>query len=84
MPYILPELREKLDVTDNITVLLPSSAGELNFVITRLVAEFLGPEPRYDDFNEAIGVLESAKLELYRRLVATYEDWKMAENGDVY
>ena len=44
----------------------------------------LGPSPRYRDFNAAIGVLECAKLELYRRAAATYEDAKLAEHGDVY
>jgi hypothetical protein len=30
-----------------------------------------------------IGMLECAKLELYRRSVANYEDEKILENGDV-
>ena len=30
-----------------------------------------------------IGALESAKLELYRRSIALYEDTKIKENGDV-
>ena len=32
----------------------------------------------------AIGALEAAKLEFYRRVVAPYEDQKMLDNGDVY
>ena len=39
---------------------------------------------RYAHLNEAIGVLECAKLELYRRVAAPYEDEKIAESGDVY
>ena len=39
---------------------------------------------RYAHLNEAIGALESAKLELYRRLAAPYEDEKIRESGDVY
>ena len=39
---------------------------------------------RYAHLNEAIGVLECAKLELYRRVAAPYEDGKRAETGDVY
>jgi hypothetical protein len=31
-----------------------------------------------------IGVLECAKLELYRRVAAPYEDAKCEDNGDVY
>lgn len=38
---------------------------------------------RYADYNEVIGVLESCKLEFYRRHVAAYEDRKIKENGDV-
>ena len=36
------------------------------------------------ELNEAIGALECATLELYRRKVAPYEDGKIAENGEVY
>jgi len=39
---------------------------------------------RYAHLNEVVGVLECAKLELYRRVVAPYEDQKMTESGDVY
>lgn len=62
----------------------PDSAGSLNFAITMLVKSFLGDNPRYDDYNSAIGALECCKLELYRRAVAPYEDKKIEENGDVY
>lgn len=87
MPYINPGIRKRFD-----TVLLPLSRriiseGELNYIITRLVDGFLrsrAVEPRYQDYNTVIGVLECAKLELYRRLVAPYEDQKMLENGDVF
>jgi hypothetical protein len=39
---------------------------------------------RYAHLNEAVGVLECAKLELYRRIAAPYEDDKRSETGDVY
>jgi hypothetical protein len=39
---------------------------------------------RYALLNEAIGALECAKIELYRRLAAPYEDEKRQETGDVY
>jgi broad-specificity NMP kinase len=39
--------------------------------------------PKYHKYNAAVGVLECAKLELYRRLVSGYEDTKIIENGDV-
>jgi len=62
----------------------------LNFAVTYLVKRYLsdlaGGADRitYAEYNAAIGVLESAKLELYRRMVAPYEDGKREENGDVY
>lgn len=88
MPYISPEKRVGLDefladVPRNLT------AGEVNYLITDILLTHLGnrfggPRPRYDDYNEAIGVLECVKLELYRRAVAPFEDIKREENGDVY
>jgi hypothetical protein len=38
---------------------------------------------KYDDYNEQIGILECAKLELYRKRAAPYEDLKEQENGPV-
>jgi len=58
-------------------------AGELNYIVTKILLAWLDM-PSYDRFNAAIGALECAKLELYRRMVAPYEDKKIAENGDVY
>ena len=62
------------------------NAGELNYAITELLRFYLDTTTghRYRYYNEAIGVLECAKMELYRRLVAPYEDEKIKENGDVY
>jgi hypothetical protein len=37
----------------------------------------------YTNINAVIGVLECVKLELYRRLAASYEDKKVVENGDI-
>jgi hypothetical protein len=81
MPYVDAAARERLDSGAS-----PATAGELNYTISRLVDAYLSRNgsPRYADFNEAIGVLECAKLELYRRLVAPYEDGKIREHGDVY
>ena len=57
--------------------------GILNYIITRLCHWWLGDNPNYAKYNELIGVLECAKMELYRRKVAPYEDKKIIENGDV-
>ena len=58
--------------------------GGLNYAITRLVCAWLGSKPTYSLYNRAIGVLECAKLELYRRAVSVYEDEKRRDNGEVY
>lgn len=83
MPYIPFERREDLEGGS-----IPVSPGELNFIITDAITNYLrwrrGGDYNYEVLNEVMGVLESAKLELYRRIVAEYEDTKREENGDVY
>ena len=81
MPYIDEDARQRLD-----TGAMPTNPGELNYAITRLIDAYVSEKGalRYAHLNEAIGVLECAKLELYRRVVAPYEDDKMAAAGDVY
>lgn len=85
MPYILPEKRDDLDpVIEQLSGrLINSGAGELNYVITRLLSDHYMFN-RYAFINEAIGILECAKQEFYRRVAVPYEDKKIAENGDVY
>ncbi len=58
--------------------------GDLNYILTQATLEFLGEKPCYASYNMVIGALECAKLELYRRMAAPYEDKKIEENGDVY
>ena len=85
MPYVDTDARARLDGGAD-----PVNAGELNYAITKLVDAYLARcaedagRLRYAHLNEAIGVLECAKLELYRRVAAPYEDEKIAESGDVY
>jgi hypothetical protein len=65
--------------------MIAESGGELNYLITTLIQEYILREGlSYATLNEVIGVLECAKLELYRRVVTPYEDSKIQENGDVY
>jgi len=59
--------------------------GRLNYIISRLLFKaYFADGVRYVKINRAVGVLECAKLELYRRIAAPYEDKKRRENGDVY
>ena len=77
MPYI-PQARREF-------IYIPANSGELNFMITELVTLYIkAHEKKYATLNEAIGALECAKLELYRRVLSPYEDKKIKQNGDVY
>jgi hypothetical protein len=81
VPYIDQIAREEI-----LSGREPETAGELNFAITLLADRYLARKGgiRYAHVNEVMGAMECAKLELYRRLAAPYEDRKMAEAGDVY
>ena len=85
MPYISQAARVDLEFHNNRG---PGSAGELNYLVTGLVTDYIaekyGGRLSYSAVNEVVGVLECAKMELYRRIAVPYEDKKMEENGDVY
>ena len=98
MPYIKKELRAKLDPDIDKLVAQISDVnswgvaadGEVNYIITRIIKSvFVNPsksgetKESYFNYNRAIGVLECAKLELYRHQIGKYEDKKISENGDV-
>jgi len=82
MPYISPIKRTNL-IPELET--LPTNSGELNFVFTQVIQQYLLlNKTSYSTINDVIGALEGAKLEFYRRVAAPYEDLKIMENGDVY
>lgn len=70
---ILTEIKERVGAT-----------GDLNYIITKVCLAFLDGKRSYALYNEVVGVLECAKLELYARLVRPYEQEKITANGDVY
>jgi hypothetical protein len=81
MPYIEPQDRLHI-LADEKSI---SSPGELNYFISTLVNWYISEKGKnYSTLNEVVGVLECAKLELYRRIIAPYEDVKIEQNGDVY
>ena len=58
--------------------------GAYNYIISRIIHQFLIVNGlKYDNINSMIGVLECAKLELYRMIAAPYEDTKILENGNI-
>ena len=92
MPYITPERRKELDkeihyLANALKLLRDSSddaagyVGDLNYTISELITKVI-PDKRYKHINEIVGVLESLKLEFYRRYAGPYEDLAVIKNGD--
>ena len=94
MPYIKQEDRKKFD--DILNLFQQKSGkllqemdrsflvGELNYLISRILHIWVHHNGLcYTTLNSAIGVLECCKQELYRQIVAPYEDKKKEENGSV-
>lgn len=83
MPYIKQQTRT-IHAIGLLAAPRPLTPGDLNFVLSSLVLQYIADcGLSYVTLNEALGVLEAVKLELYRRVVGPYEDRKIAENGDL-
>lgn len=85
MPYIKQKNRDEMFMGDAAEYERePISIGELNYCISRRIHTYLENVGLcYKNINGIIGVLECAKLELYRQIAAPYEDIKKKENGSV-
>ncbi len=85
MPYIKQEDRDTKSPNPNENWEIAATAGDLNYQFTCMINHYLSDKVvNYAAYNAVIGALECCKLELYRRMVAPYEDTKIKENGDVY
>jgi hypothetical protein len=83
MPYIKQADRVKFEFFMD-SLPSPQTAGELNYLITRISKQYLEANgSRYEQLNAVVGALECAKMECYRRIISPYEDIKIEENGDV-
>ena len=81
MPYITNKSHRKiLDSMIEKYRLLLGQNGHLNYFLYKLAKENCN---NYATYKEFLGELEAAKLEIYRRQIAVYEDKKIKENGDV-
>lgn len=84
MPYISPERRQVFDqhldaIAENLT-----SGGEINYCAYRLCLAFINKTGMsYTNSMVPFSALGAAQMELYRKVIAPYEDKKIAENGDV-
>jgi len=66
-------------------VIPAANSGELNFQLTTLAIYYMEEHGKsYQTFNDISGAFTEALAEFRRRVVAPYEDGKIAENGDVY
>ncbi len=86
MPYIKEEKRQLYakalaelasELRDQNT-----ESGDVVYCIYWLLKQLYG-EGNFELRSDALKVLEAAKLEYYRRIMAPYEDRKIKENGDV-
>jgi hypothetical protein len=85
MPYIKKYKRD--DLNDYLDILGHNieTEGELNYAITMLCKKFIEKQGEsYSTYNTVVGVLSCAQMELYRRMIAEYENKKIRENGDVF
>lgn len=93
MPYIAPELRERLDnLIGDIWYVCQDKEyqdkidGVANYLISSIASSLLDPKPLDWDYASkarVIGLFECAKLEAYRRHFEAYEDCALLKNGDI-
>lgn len=81
MPYIAATAQDAFsDLLEEINKAEIKTAGELNFLFTRLAIRYIESNSlRYAFMNDVMGALEGAKLEFYRRVAEPYEAQKAFE-----
>ena len=93
MPYIKKDQRARYDtLVGELAAALSEQPveqlkGHANYVITQILRKAWGVVDRanesYSNYADIIGTLECAKLEMYRRWVAKYEDGAIERHGDL-
>lgn len=82
MPYIQNERRL---IVDNIVQLMKDAEikanGDLNYILYKYCKYYI--EPSYNNYKNFCAELRQCATEIERRILANYEDEKIAENGDV-
>ncbi len=90
MPYLTKEVRTKLDeAIDSLIEQFQedgvSIPGGINYAICRMADGVVAATGEsYSIYNTLLGSLECAKQEIYRRMIAPYEDFKCQQNGEVF
>jgi len=63
----------------------PKDALELNYIIGKMANDYFANRGLCGaSIKEVLGALEGAKLEVYRRVIAPYEDKKVISNGETF
>jgi hypothetical protein len=84
MPYITQNVRETIDSHLDPLVENLHTAGDLNYVITRIAAKYLLDKGlNYSEINAVSGVLQKVAAEFDARVTRPYEDQKIWQNGDI-
>lgn len=85
MPYVQQERRKELDseIEALVKKLKEMALGDVVYALYRITKDVYGNTKNYYTKVQGITALESTKLEYYRRILASYEDEKSKENGDI-
>ena len=91
MPYLKSKDRNTINSTGGDKIAnyfakldAKNMAGALNYLNFKIVKKWIEKnEKRYWIFALIVGTLVCCILEIYRRLIAPYENQKIKENGDV-
>jgi len=87
MPYITPSKRAALDPAvvrlQHTLGDLGYEEGDLNYVISRLVAFYFNGCSRYKMIARVTGVLKNVSDEFARRVTGLYEEDAIKKNGDI-
>lgn len=82
MPYIKGENRPPMDeIVDLMLEKGVNVNGDLNYLLFKFCKKAV--KPSYNNYKNFIGELDCCAREIYRKLVAPYEDDKEMENGEV-
>jgi len=87
MPYIPKKSREEIDIyLDKLIAWMPElsdkTVGDYTYIIYKLLLKAVHKK-KYYKYAMVLGILESAKIEFYRRQITRYENKKIKENGNV-
>lgn len=82
MPYVTQDKREILDnVVDKMFWADVKADGDLNYILFAFCKRSITPS--YTDYKNFCAELRQCATEIERRLLNSYEDRKILENGDI-